>query len=114
MVFPVVVLVFDFEEFSEGVLHSHCLICFYHRELINTTLPNGITGEVAFNSVGDRKNAKYNILNKKFPNTALERVGHYFNGKVLINESIIWPGLQNTTPKGVFVSNHLRVSSIIR
>jgi hypothetical protein len=27
MVFPVLILVFDFEEFSEGVLHGHLFIC---------------------------------------------------------------------------------------
>ncbi|KXJ20147.1 Glutamate receptor ionotropic, NMDA 1 [Exaiptasia diaphana] len=29
------------------------------------------------------------------------------------NDSIIWPGGQNTTPKGVFVSNHLRVVTLV-
>jgi hypothetical protein len=35
MVFPVVVLVFDFNEFSEGVLHGHSIVWKYHRNIIS-------------------------------------------------------------------------------
>ncbi|XP_031557000.1 glutamate receptor ionotropic, NMDA 1-like [Actinia tenebrosa] len=82
------------------------------KELINTTLPKGLTGEVSFNSIGDRKNTKYNILNKNTQNSNLT-VGQFLDGQVSINESIVWPGLQNTMPKGVFVSNHLRVLTLV-
>jgi hypothetical protein len=36
MVFPVLVLVFDFEEFSEGVLHGHSIK--YKAKLYNSTI----------------------------------------------------------------------------
>lgn len=97
----------------KGENHDIFLLHVFYRELINTSLPNGLTGEVSFNSIGDRKNAKYDILNKKAQASDMNPVGHFLDGHVSINDSIVWPGLQNTTPKGVFVSNHLRVSSFV-
>ncbi|EDO35545.1 predicted protein [Nematostella vectensis] len=82
--------------------------------LVNVSLPRGTTGPIAFNSDGDRKNAVYRLMNRRQSSSdAVDVVGLYENGHVSINESIIWPGNLNTTPTGVFLSNHLRVVTLV-
>ena len=81
------------------------------RILINTTLDNGRTGKVAFNSAGDREGSLYRIVNKhEAGNTSMTTVGSYSKNTVsLDNKDLVWPGGERTVPNGIFVSNHLRV-----
>ena len=89
----------------------------FQRSLINKTYRGGATGDVTLDQSGDRTNSAYEIYNlkqlmsgKKF----LNKVGLFDQaGNMTVEESrIIWPGNRTDVPKGVFVSNHLRVSSI--
>lgn len=80
--------------------------------MVNTSLPDGETGEVKFNSNGDRLNAVYDIVNTKSSDSKNPVVvGQYKDNNILLNDTIEWPGGVNTTPEGIFVSNHLMVSS---
>ena len=84
---------------------------FFPRELINSTLADGKTGNVTLNRKGDRINTVYQIVNlREGVDRRLNVVGEYRYGQVSINDTIIWPGGQDTVPDGIFVSTHLRVS----
>lgn len=91
----------------------HFLIIY--RSLINETI-TGQTGSVSFDWYGDRKNPKYNLMNvvtkKGLPNS-LQNVGFLVDStNIEVNlTDILWPGNQTDVPAGVFISNHLRVSS---
>lgn len=84
------------------------------NELVNTTLENGKTGYLVLNGNGDRIHSVYHILNlKNRDDKQLTVVGEYRNEKVLINENITWPGGQTQQPKGVSVSTHLNVVTVV-
>lgn len=64
-----------------------------------------------FNSNGDRMKAVYDIVNlKSSDDTDPVVVGKFKDGNIVLNDTIKWPGGVNTTPDGIFVSNHLIVS----
>lgn len=82
--------------------------------LVNRTYKEGTTGPIQLNQAGDRTNSAYDVMNL---NEALNgsrlllKVGRLDNsGNVSIDKSsIVWPGNQTVQPKGVYISNHLRV-----
>lgn len=80
------------------------------RELVNTTLVDGKTGNIMLNRKGDRINAVYQIVNlRKKADTQLTVVGEYRDRNVTISKTVFWPGGQGEKPKGIFVSTNLRV-----
>lgn len=91
-------------------LTKRILFCFC-SELVNTNLTNGKTGNLMLNRKGDRINAVYQIVNLKNASTdaQLTAVGSFHDGKVSLNDTIIWPGGQDEKPEGIFVSTHLKV-----
>ncbi len=87
--------------------------------MVNKTYQSGKTGDVRLDSFGDRVNAAYEIynLNVKESNgdKYLKQVGDFEgDGNISVQQNLIrWPGNQTQKPKGVFVSNHLRVSESV-
>lgn len=78
----------------------------------------GKTGRVAFDDRGDRVDADYDIINTINGHEYV--VGNYsFSHSELKmhlamrDEEIIWPGNAREKPTGYFVSNHLRVATIV-
>ncbi|CAF4201114.1 unnamed protein product, partial [Rotaria magnacalcarata] len=47
----------------------------FYRELLNTSVVNGITGNIEFNEEGDRIESLYDIVNVQ--DGQLKTVGHY-------------------------------------
>ena len=80
---------------------------FLHSKLLNTTITNALTGDVAFDSVGDRVFESYKIVNVR--ETGIQEVGYFRHNNLSLNREIIWPGGSNDTPEGIFISKHLRV-----
>ena len=78
-----------------------------HSKLLNTTITNGLTGDVVFDSVGDRVFESYKIVNVR--ETGIEEVGYFRHNNLSLNRKIIWPGGSNDAPEGLFISKHLRV-----
>ncbi|XP_078045066.1 glutamate ionotropic receptor NMDA type subunit 1 isoform X3 [Augochlora pura] len=86
-------------------------------------LPNGTTGNVAFDDNGDRIFAEYHIINIQEKGERVS-VGKYFypilnvgqnttKMKLMVNESsITWPGRSRTKPEGYMIPTHLKVLTI--
>ncbi len=85
----------------------------FFRSMINRTYSGGQTGDIKLDTMGDRVNAAYDIFNLKEENGVkfLSEIGRFdAAGNVSVKQNeIIWPGNKTDVPKGVFVSNHLRV-----
>lgn len=84
------------------------------KELVNTTLINGKTGNIKLNRKGDRIKAVYQIVNlRKKADTQLTVVGEYRDGNVAISKTVYWPGGKDEKPEGIFVSTNLRVVTLV-
>ena len=83
----------------------------FFSELVNTSLENGLTGELLLSGNGDRINSVYQILNlKNREDNELTVVGEYRDEQVSISKAITWPGGRTERPEGFLVSTHLNVS----
>lgn len=84
------------------------------NELVNTTIINGKTGDIVLNRKGDRINTAYQIVNlRKKGDKKLRIVGEYRDWQVSISDKVFWPGGLEEKPKGIFVSTHLRVVTLV-
>ena len=50
---------------------------------------------------------KYNIMNVQ--QSGLKEIGIYQDDQMQIRDTVIWPGNSTETPKGTYLSKHLRV-----
>ena len=88
-------------------------------------LANGITGRVAFDAMGDRMYAEYEVINiqnnargNNFPEGT--EVGNYIYAQneqrmklTMEQEQIIWPGGLTKKPTGLMIPTHLKVLTIL-
>ncbi|XP_038122259.1 glutamate [NMDA] receptor subunit 1 isoform X3 [Culex quinquefasciatus] len=83
----------------------------------------GLTGQVAFDSNGDRIYAEYDVINVQQPASSLVKknikVGSFFYDsekgrmKLKINDTLlIWPGNTEKKPEGIMIPTHLKVLTI--
>ncbi|XP_028412398.1 glutamate receptor ionotropic, NMDA 1-like isoform X2 [Dendronephthya gigantea] len=81
-----------------------------YEKLLNTSMQNGLTGNVEFNDLGDRKHNRYRIVNVQ--KSGVHEIGDYQDDLVRITGSIVWLGDTNETPKGTYLSKHLRIVTV--
>ncbi|XP_053696942.1 glutamate [NMDA] receptor subunit 1 [Sabethes cyaneus] len=83
----------------------------------------GATGQVAFDSNGDRMYAEYDVVNVQLSTSLLTKknivVGSFFYDaekgrmKLKINDTaLIWPGNTEKKPEGIMIPTHLKVLTI--
>ena len=70
--------------------------------------------QIELDLVGDKINSAYEIFNLRTASNrskSLFKIGDFYRaGNVSLNKSsILWPGSRTVEPKGVFISNHLKV-----
>ncbi|XP_062566028.1 glutamate [NMDA] receptor subunit 1-like isoform X2 [Saccostrea cucullata] len=90
------------------------------KALLDAKLEKGKTGQIAFDSSGDRLNPVYYFQNVQLKNgkPSIENIGFYGNPKVIsnaleINESkIVWPGKKKTRPSGINISTELKIVTL--
>ncbi|XP_061169322.1 glutamate [NMDA] receptor subunit 1-like isoform X2 [Saccostrea echinata] len=90
------------------------------KALLDAKLEKGKTGQIAFDSSGDRLNPVYYFQNVQLKNgkPSIENIGFYGNPKVIsnvlgINESkIVWPGKKTTRPSGINISTELKIVTL--
>uniref|UniRef100_A0A8B8AHB9 Glutamate [NMDA] receptor subunit 1 n=1 Tax=Crassostrea virginica TaxID=6565 RepID=A0A8B8AHB9_CRAVI len=90
------------------------------KALLNAKLEKGRTGQIAFDSAGDRLNPVYFFQNIQVVNgrKSAENIGFYGNPKVISNaleideSKIIWPGKKTTRPSGINISTELKIVTL--
>ena len=87
-----------------------------YRNVLKQTLPNGRTGPVAFDELGDRRTAEYQVINV-LPGGHQQVVG---SGQIdsenqstlkltLDRRKMVFPGGMRDIPQGFMVTTHLKV-----
>ncbi|CAF4291813.1 unnamed protein product [Rotaria socialis] len=88
----------------------------FYRELLNTSVVNGITGNIEFNEEGDRIESLYDIVNVQ--DGQLKTVGHYRTNTIdktelkLDEDQIIWPNRSHRKPDGMRTRRNVSVVTI--
>ncbi|CAF3093180.1 unnamed protein product [Rotaria socialis] len=100
----------------------------FYRELLNTSVVNGITGNIEFNEEGDRIESLYDIVNVQ--DGQLKTVGHYRTNTStcytsamcrqiidktelkLDEDQIIWPNRSHRKPDGMRTRRNVSVVTI--
>ncbi|CAF3742483.1 unnamed protein product [Rotaria magnacalcarata] len=88
----------------------------FYRELLNTSVVNGITGNIEFNEEGDRIESLYDIVNVQ--DGQLKTVGHYRTNTIdktelkVDEDQIIWPNRRHRKPDGIRTRRNVSVVTI--
>ncbi|XP_056014063.1 glutamate receptor ionotropic, NMDA 1-like isoform X2 [Ostrea edulis] len=90
------------------------------KALLNAKLQKGKTGQIAFDSSGDRLNPEYYFQNVQWKNgrKSVEKIGFYGDPKIINNaleiyeSKIVWPGKKTTKPSGINISTELKIVTL--